>query len=71
MFWLEKLTNILGHPILYSAQTSTLSVFPALSMPTPRPYFLTFWGYTNSLAASLQLQFYDNWTMTSMETDWY
>ena len=58
-FWLEKLTNILWHTIIYSAQTSTLSLlFFASLFPIPTSSF--FW-YKNSLVASLQLQFYDDW----------
>ena len=58
-FWLEKLTNILWHTIIYSAQTSTLSLLFFTSL-FPIPTSSCFW-YKNSFVASLQLQFYDNW----------
>lgn len=48
-FWLEKWTTILWHTTIYSAQTSTISIFPVLYIPIPHFYFLSFWGYNTVL----------------------
>lgn len=69
-FWLEKLTTVLWHTTIYSAQTSTVSFFLFI-FPFPIPTSSFFGGVTQFFCSIITVAVLWQLDNNSMDTNWY